>query len=135
MQKILMFPMSYLGIKTFSRFNPKPWKKKKSYKLQLPVTLRNFFAPPITRSCSTSQSFRSALNTMFPKKSVWIQLNCVLFLKFFFHCNKFEIFFSNLKIVITDFFKPVFFVKIYCPLVAVKHGKPDFIKIQLFGFF
>ena len=32
----------------------------------------------------------------------------------FFHCNKLKIFFSNLKIVITDFFKPAFFVKIYC---------------------
>ena len=45
----------------------------------------------------------------------------------FEHCNKFEIFFPDLKIVITDFFKPGFFVKIYCSLVAVKHGKPDFI--------
>ena len=27
------------------------------------------------------------------------------------HCNKSEIFFSDLKIVITDFFKPGFFVK------------------------
>ena len=53
----------------------------------------------------------------------------------FEHCNKFEIFFSDLKIVITDFFKPGFFVKIYCSLVAVKHGKPDFIETQFLGFF
>lgn len=38
----------------------------------------------------------------------------------FEHCNKFEIFFSNLKIVITDFFEPGFFVKIYCSLSAGK---------------
>ena len=53
----------------------------------------------------------------------------------FDHCSKFEIFFSNLKIVITDFFKTGFFVKIYCSLVAVKHGKPDFTETQFLGFF
>ena len=43
----------------------------------------------------------------------------------FEHCNKLKYRFSNLKIVIADFFKPGFFVFI-CSFVTVKHGKPDF---------
>ena len=53
----------------------------------------------------------------------------------FEHCSKFEMFLSNLKIVISNVFKPGFFVKIYCPLVAVEHGKPDFFETQFLGFF
>ena len=37
--------------------------------------------------------------------------------------------------MITDLFKPGFFVKIYCSLVAVKHGKPDFRETQFLGLF
>ena len=53
----------------------------------------------------------------------------------FEHCSKFEMFLTNLKIVISDVFKPGFFVEIYCSLVAVKHGKPDLPETQFLGFF
>ena len=56
------------------------------------------------------------------------------FSKLFFHCNELEIFFSDLKVMMTDFFKPGSFVEAYCSVVAVKHGKPDGMKIQFRGF-
>ena len=75
-------------------------------------------------------------------RHVWVEkshargeFNVIVFSKRFIHCNKLEIFFPNLKVVIADFFKPGFFVKIDCPLVAVEHGQPDFLKVQFLGFF
>ena len=61
--------------------------------------------------------------------------NCkLLHLQVSFHCNKLEIFLSNLEIGIADFFEPGFLVKFIVPVV-VKYGKPDLIKIQFLGFF
>ena len=53
----------------------------------------------------------------------------------FTHCNKLEILFSYLEIVIADCFEPAFLVEVDGSFVAVKHGKPHMIKVHFFGFF